>query len=86
MIETQENVKAREANERKESFDKLSITEKIAKLDVRLGVGKGAVKQRARYARMITAAAAKREADAMLAERKVAAKKESNDRKTKPTK
>lgn len=86
MVESHENVKAREAIERKESFDKLSIAEKIAKLDVRLGVGKGAAKQRARYARMIVDAEARREADAIVAANKAAAKKERQDKKTKPTK
>ena len=72
-----------EANERAEAFGKLSIAEKIAKLDARLGEGKGAVKQRARYAKMIEAAKKQKEIDAAFEANKAVAKKE---KQTKPAK
>lgn len=42
-----------EAKERQEAYDKLSIEEKVAKLDAKLGAGAGAVKQRARLAKAL---------------------------------
>jgi hypothetical protein len=43
--------KARQANRRNAKFASLSITEKLASLDARLGPGVGATKQRTRLAR-----------------------------------
>lgn len=45
--------KKAEAVERQEFWDNLSLKEKIASLDCRLGVGIGATKQRARIAEQI---------------------------------
>lgn len=42
-----------EALERQAAYDQLSITDKISLLDVRLGKGLGAVKQRARLALLL---------------------------------
>lgn len=39
--------------ERKEAHDKLSLSDKVAALDARLGKGVGAVKQRAKLAKKI---------------------------------
>lgn len=82
-MKSQMELKVQEANERKEAFDKLSIAEKIAKLDARLGNGKGAVRQRARYAKMIEDAKKQKEIDAAFEANKAAAKKE---KQTKPAK
>ncbi len=43
-----QSIKRKNAEERKAAWDGLSIKDKIASLDGRLGKGKGAVKQRAR--------------------------------------
>lgn len=42
-----------EAKERQAAYDKLSVQTKIQKLDAKLGVGVGAVKQRARLQKML---------------------------------
>lgn len=58
-----------EAKERQEYYDNLSIQEKIAKLDTKLGVGVGAVKQRARLAAPPKARQERKEAiDAAIAQ------------------
>ena len=41
-------MRVRDAAERQAAYDKLTVQQKIDALDARLGVGKGAVKQRAR--------------------------------------
>lgn len=46
-------VKQKEADERKEAYDKLSVKEKIARLDQKFGVGIGAKKQRERLAKLL---------------------------------
>lgn len=46
-------IKRREAIERKEAYEALSLEDKIRFLDRRLGPGVGAVKQRARLAKLI---------------------------------
>lgn len=43
-------IRKAEAVERQAEYDKLTITQKILGLDLRLGGGKGAVKQRAKLA------------------------------------
>lgn len=46
--------KREEASERLEQYEKLSASEKIAKLDQKFGIGKGAKKQREKLSRMVT--------------------------------
>ena len=47
--------RAKEAVERQEAFGKLSPQQRLAILDSRLGAGVGAVRQRAKLAKMISA-------------------------------
>lgn len=47
------DLKQKEAEERKEAYDKLSVKEKIARLDQQFGIGIGAKKQRERLAKLL---------------------------------
>lgn len=47
--------RAKEATERQEAFGKLSPQQRLHLLDARLGAGVGAVKQRAKLAKLISA-------------------------------
>lgn len=46
-------IKRKEAAERQEYYDGLTIPQKLAKLDEKFGVGQGAKKQRARFAALL---------------------------------
>lgn len=48
------------AEERQAEYDRLSISERIAKLNAKLGVGVGAVKERAKLAYLLANPKAKR--------------------------
>ena len=47
------DLKQKEADERKIAYDKLSVKEKIARLDQMFGVGIGAKKQRDRLVKLL---------------------------------
>lgn len=75
----------KEAAERKEVFDKMTLEQKLELLDARLGKGKGAARQRARYLKMIETNLSKREAEKTVENAKAAAKKDKQE-KSKPAK
>lgn len=55
------SVRRDEADTRQDAYDQLTPTEKLARLDTRLGTGVGATRERARLQKQIEAAKAKKE-------------------------